>query len=53
MSETYVGIDVGGTNIKIGLFDAGLKLICKTSITTDADMGPDIVINNMANAVKD
>ena len=52
MSETYVGIDVGGTNIKIGLFDSELKLICKTSITTDAEMGPEIVINNMAQAVE-
>ncbi len=52
MSETYVGIDVGGTNIKIGLFDSELKLICKTSITTDAEMGPEIVINNMAQTVE-
>jgi len=53
MSETYVGIDVGGTNIKIGLFDSELKLICKTSITTNADMGPEIVINNMARSVEE
>jgi glucokinase len=53
MSETYVGIDVGGTNIKIGLFDSELKLISKTSITTNADMGPDIVIGNMASTVKE
>jgi len=53
MSETYVGIDVGGTNIKIGLFDSELKLICKTSITTNADMGPEIVIDNMAQTVEE
>src|SRR4030042_1541750 len=53
MSETYVGIDVGGTNIKIGLFDSELKLICKTSITTNANMGPEIVINNMARTVEE
>ena len=53
MSETYVGIDVGGTNIKIGLFDSELKLICKTSITTDAEMGPEIVINKMAQTVEE
>jgi len=52
MSETYVGIDVGGTNIKIGLFDSDLNSICKTSITTNADMGPDIVIGNMAQTVE-
>jgi glucokinase len=53
MSETYVGIDVGGTNIKIGLFDSELNPISKTSITTNADMGPEIVINNMAQAVEE
>ena len=53
MSKTFVGIDVGGTNIKIGLFDAELKLLSKTSVTTDADMGPEIVIDKMAQTVKD
>ena len=53
MSETFVGIDVGGTNIKIGLFDAELKLLSKTSVTTDADMGPEVVIDKMAQTVKD
>jgi len=51
MSGTFVGIDVGGTNVKIGLFDTELKLICKTSVTTDADMGPKIVIDKMAKTV--
>jgi glucokinase len=53
MSETFVGIDVGGTNVKIGLFDPKLKLICKTSVTTDADMGPEVVIDKMAKTVKE
>jgi glucokinase len=53
MSEIFVGIDVGGTNVKIGLFDSELKIIRKTSITTEADMGPEVVINNMTEAVKD
>jgi glucokinase len=53
MSGTFVGIDVGGTNVKIGLFDTELKLICKTSVTTDADMGPKVVIDKMAKTVKE
>jgi glucokinase len=53
MSEIFVGIDVGGTNVKLGLFDSELKMIHKTSITTEADMGPEVVINNMAEAVKE
>jgi glucokinase len=35
------------------LFDSELKLISKTSITTNADMGPDIVIGNMAKTVQE
>ncbi|OHB74931.1 MAG: hypothetical protein A2Z25_18400 [Planctomycetes bacterium RBG_16_55_9] len=53
MSGTFVGIDVGGTNVKIGLFDSNLKLICKTSVTTEAEMGPEIVINKMAMTVEE
>jgi glucokinase len=53
MAECFIGIDVGGTNIKIGLFDFKLKLISKTSITTNAEMGPDIVIDNMAKTVEE
>ena len=53
MSKIFIGLDVGGTNVKIGLFDSELKMICKTSITTEADMGPEVVINNMAEAVKE
>ena len=53
MSEIFVGIDVGGTNVKLGLFDSELKMIRKTSITTEADMGPEVVIDNMAEAVKE
>jgi glucokinase len=53
MSEIFVGLDVGGTNVKIGLFDSELKMICKTSITTEADMGPEVVINNMSQAAKE
>ncbi len=48
MSGTFIGFDVGGTNVKIGLFDSNLKLISKTSVTTEAEMGPDVVIDKMA-----
>jgi len=52
MSKMYVGIDLGGTNIKIGLFDSKLKLISKTSIATKVDMGPKVVIDKMAQTAK-
>jgi len=52
MSEIFVGIDLGGTNIKIGCFDSGIKLINKTSTPTNADMGPKVVTDKMAETVE-
>ena len=52
MSEMFVGIDLGGTNIKIGLFDSELKLISKTSVATKVDMGSNVVIDKMAQTAK-
>ena len=48
MSDIFVGIDLGGTNVKMGLFDGDLNLITKSSIPTEADMGPDAVVENTA-----
>jgi len=52
MAELLIGIDVGGTNMKIGCFDRDLGILRKTSVTTDADMGPDVVVKRMAEAVR-
>jgi len=52
MNEIFIGIDLGGTNIKIGCFDSELKLIRKTAVATEADMGPDVVIDKMAQTVE-
>ena len=52
MSEIYIGIDLGGTNIKIGCFDSELKLIGKTSVATKADMGPEAVVKRMGESIE-
>jgi len=52
-NKNYIGIDFGGTNIKIGCFAADLRLLWKTSIPTDAHMGPAIVIDRMVEAIKE
>jgi len=52
MKKIFVGIDLGGTNIKIGLFDSSITLVCKTSVTTEADMGPEAVVDKMVQTVK-
>ncbi len=46
MSDLFVGIDLGGTNVKMGIFDSELNLVMKSSIPTEADMGPDAVVEN-------
>ncbi len=52
MSEAFVGIDLGGTNIKIGCFNSQLKLVHKTAVATRADMGPGVVVDKMARTVE-
>ncbi len=47
MTGIFVGVDLGGTNVKIGCFDRELKLIAKTSVATKADMGPEAVVNRI------
>ncbi len=48
----YLGIDLGGTNIAAGIVNEEMKLIYKTSIPTEAKMGPDHVIDRMAEVAK-
>ena len=52
MDDIFVGIDLGGTNIKVGCFDSELNLICKTAVTTGAKMGPEVVVERIGEAVE-
>lgn len=47
MSEIFVGIDLGGTNIKIGCFDCELKLIRKTSMAIRAGHRAEVVVEKI------
>ena len=47
-----IGIDVGGTNVKVGCFDLDLKLFGKISIETAADMGPELLVARIADSIK-
>lgn len=44
----YVGIDLGGTNIKTGIVDKDGKIIAKSSIPTNGSRSPDEVAFDMA-----
>ena len=53
MAEYYVGIDFGGTNTKLGLFDADINLIERSSVPTDIELECDGLVEVMGAAVKD
>jgi glucokinase len=49
----FVGVDLGGTNIKVGLVDERGRPLAKLSIPTDVPRGPDDAAARMAKAVLD
>lgn len=51
MAKERIGIDVGGTNVKIALVDNKGKIIYSNSIPTRAEMGYEYTINNMKDAI--
>jgi glucokinase len=48
----YIGIDVGGTNIKLGLVDEAGETIARTSLTTNEQLGADDGCRRIAAAVQ-
>jgi len=52
-SPYVVGVDVGGTAIKAGLFDADLRLLAEFRTPTPRDAGPDAVLTAVLAAVTD
>lgn len=47
-----VGIDVGGTRIKIGLFDADMQRICDQQFLTDKEIEANVMMDFLAQQVK-
>ena len=48
-----IGIDVGGTNVKIALVDDNGKIIYSNSVPTYAKMGYEYTVNNIKQALRD
>jgi glucokinase len=48
----YVGVDIGGTNIKVGICDKDGNLVQTYEGPTDADQGPDTVLERIAEYVE-
>lgn len=53
MVKNRIGIDVGGTNVKIALVDSNGKIGYSNTIPTRAEMGYEYTINNMKQAIRD
>ena len=53
MSGPVIGIDLGGTNLLVGLMDDGGTLVSRTHRPTDAHRGAQAVIDTIAEAVRD
>jgi glucokinase len=48
-----LGVDLGGTNIKLGIVSQNGKIIKKTSVETKAEGGPEAVISQMKKGIKE
>jgi glucokinase len=46
----YLGIDLGGTNIKSGVVDDNGRVLSTVSVATQADRGPQVGLDNLTDA---
>ena len=51
--DFFAGVDLGGTKILTGIFDAGLNCIGRTKVTTKPERGAGEVIERIARCVRD
>ncbi|MBR1942697.1 ROK family protein [bacterium] len=51
MTKNRIGIDVGGTNIKIALVSSNGEILYSSSIPTRSEMGYEYTVNNMKQAI--
>ncbi len=47
----FIGVDLGGTNIAVGLVDGKCKLKCQKSRPTKPERGPEPIIRNIINLI--
>src|ERR1051325_2011448 len=51
--DHIVGVDLGGTKILAGVFNAQMKCLTREKVTTKAERGPDALIDRIARCVRD
>ena len=52
MALFFVGVDLGGTNIKAGVLDSDARTLCKLSVATEVQRGNAAVVDNIVNAAE-
>jgi glucokinase len=52
-SPLFVGVDLGGTNVKVGVVDDRGRSLSWISVPTDAEAGPDDAVTRMGRAVEE
>ncbi len=53
MSEVIVGVDLGGTNVKTAIVSRDKKILAKDSRPTNAEEGPEAVMDVMEQAIRE
>ena len=53
MKKYRIGVDIGGTNIKIALVDFDGKIIYSNTVPTRAEMGYEAGVNNIKQAIRE
>ncbi len=48
-----IGVDLGGTSIKLGIVSDNGKLVNKISVRTEAEKGPKKVIENIVSGINE
>lgn len=49
--KTYIGIDLGGTNLRVGLFDEKINLLDVIKFSTEVEKGSDQIIDKIVQGV--
>jgi glucokinase len=52
-SDFFAGVDLGGTKILAGIFNAQLECVGRAKLSTKADRGPEAVIERIARCVRE
>lgn len=51
--EYFVGVDLGGTNIKTVAMNSGGRIFCEGNIPTESEKGPTVVIKKITSLIDD